>query len=229
MEAFPAIVMLTSDPVLAKAIPAQLAHVHGHAPVVTDAVAGLQEPITGKTAIAIVDFAAEGFDAKALDALRHANPLLAVIGISPARQPAPEGFATQPLSIAIRRPVSVPHLFRSLKLMRDRLETASSQQEITFASGLRFQPSDRSIGKDGTPIDLTDKESALLLCLYRKRADWLAREALLEEVWGYGDGVDTHTLETHLYRLRGKLKPLLGEGELILTRQGSHRLNPEML
>lgn len=229
MEAFPAIVMMTSDPVLAKAIPAQLTHVHGQSTAIAEDIAGLPESISGKPTIAIVDFAADGYDASALDSLRQKNPLLAVIGISPARLPAPDGFAAQALSIAIRRPVSVPHLFRSLKLLQDRLETAAVQQEVTFGNGLGFRPSERIISKNGAQVDLTDKESALLLCLFRKRADWLAREALLEEVWGYGEGVDTHTLETHLYRLRGKLKPLLGDSELILTRQGTHRLNPDML
>lgn len=229
MEAFPAIVMLTADPVLAKAIPAQVSHVYGQSPLVAEGFPALQTSLADSPAIAIVDFAAGGYDAAAFASFRKQHPLVGIIGIAAPNHPAPEGFAAQPLSIAIRRPVSVPHLFRSLKLLGDRLETASNQQEIPFGGELRFRPSERSIGKGEAFIDLTDKESALLLCLFRKRSDWLARDVLLEEVWGYGDGVDTHTLETHLYRLRGKLKPLLGDADLILTRQGSHRLNPQML
>ncbi|MBM3618951.1 MAG: hypothetical protein FJX23_10480, partial [Alphaproteobacteria bacterium] len=160
MEAFPAIVMLTADPVLAKAIPAQVNHVHGQQPLVAEEFAALQASAGGKPAIAIVDFAAEGYDAGALESFRKQNPLLGVIGISAPRQPSPTGFTEQPLSIAIRRPVSVPHLFRSLKLLGDRLETACNQQEIVLGGGLRFQPSERRMGKGEASVDLTDKESA---------------------------------------------------------------------
>ncbi len=63
--------------------------------------------------------------------------------------------------------------------------------------------------EDGRAIALTEKESALLAGLLGETG--YTREKLLEKVWGYGEGVDTHTLETHLYRLRSKLKDVVAE------------------
>jgi DNA-binding response OmpR family regulator len=75
-------------------------------------------------------------------------------------------------------------------------------------------------------IELTDKEAAILLCLYHHRQHPLPRQQLLEEVWGYSDSIATHTLETHLYRLRNKLREAFGDTEIIITQQGNYRLHP---
>lgn len=70
-----------------------------------------------------------------------------------------------------------------------------------------FDTHAKTVTKDGQKIALTDKEAELLSCLARRKnaAD---KETLLKQVWGFADGVDTHTLETHLYRLRQKLEPV---------------------
>ena len=52
----------------------------------------------------------------------------------------------------------------------------------------------------------------------------MAREELLAEVWGYNAGVTTHTLETHVYRLRQKVEPEPGEARLLITEAGGYRL-----
>lgn len=70
----------------------------------------------------------------------------------------------------------------------------------------KFNPRQKTLTKNGeTTIDLTDKETALLDLLRRAGAP-VAKETLLRDVWGYGDGITTHTLETHIYRLRQKLE-----------------------
>lgn len=77
----------------------------------------------------------------------------------------------------------------------------------------------------GVKIRLTDKETAILKYLYRA-GEAVSRSALLEAVWGYGQGVATHTLETHIYRLRQKIEPDPQNARLIRTDGGGYRLCP---
>jgi DNA-binding response OmpR family regulator len=74
----------------------------------------------------------------------------------------------------------------------------------------------------GRRVKLTGKEAAILARL--KGGDVVARDVLLAEVWGYGDGISTHTLETHVYRLRRKIEPDPANAALLLTTDGGYRL-----
>jgi len=75
-------------------------------------------------------------------------------------------------------------------------------------------------------IRLTDKESAILKFLHRAGGRPVARQILLNEVWGYNSAVTTHTLETHIYRLRQKIEPNPSQARLLLTENGGYRLDP---
>ena len=75
-------------------------------------------------------------------------------------------------------------------------------------------------------IRLTEKEAAILKYLYRAGQKPVSRETLLGEVWGYNAGVTTHTLETHVYRLRQKIEPDPAQARLLLTEAGGYRLQP---
>jgi hypothetical protein len=121
----------------------------------------------------------------------NALPALYLCG-DPASCPGP----------ALQKPVRLAELLAALK----RFESAA-----TFALGeWVFDAAARRLThKEGRDIPLTEKESALLSCLLDETP--YSREALLAKVWGYGEGVDTHTLETHLYRLRAKLKEVMAE------------------
>jgi DNA-binding response OmpR family regulator len=74
-------------------------------------------------------------------------------------------------------------------------------------------------------IRLTEKETAILKYLYRA-SEAVSRDTLLGEVWGYNAGVTTHTLETHVYRLRQKIERDPSKAEILVTDQGGYRLNP---
>ncbi|ARJ66473.1 DNA-binding response regulator [Magnetospirillum sp. ME-1] len=74
-------------------------------------------------------------------------------------------------------------------------------------------------GTAGAMVRLTAKEAAILARLHRAAGQVVARETLLDEVWGYGAGIDTHTLETHIYKLRRKLG-----GGVLVSENGGYRL-----
>jgi DNA-binding response OmpR family regulator len=75
-------------------------------------------------------------------------------------------------------------------------------------------------------VRLTEKETAILKYLFRAGGKVVARDVLLNEVWGYNAGVTTHTLETHVYRLRQKIERDPGNAEILLTEPGGYRLAP---
>ncbi|MBF0374747.1 MAG: response regulator transcription factor [Alphaproteobacteria bacterium] len=89
-----------------------------------------------------------------------------------------------------------------------------------------FHPADKFL-LDGRKkrIKLTDKETAILRHLYRAGAV-VARDVLLNEVWGYQAGIDTHTLETHVYRLRRKIEADPAHARILVTEPGGYRLVP---
>ena len=76
----------------------------------------------------------------------------------------------------------------------------------------------------GTKLRLTEKETAILRYLYRAAPSVVRRDTLLREVWGYNAGVTTHTLETHIYRLRQKIEPDSDRASLLVTEDGGYRL-----
>lgn len=224
MEAFPTIALLTADSVLASAIPAQLKHRYGQTP---QPVVSLADLDATPAAVAIID-CRDGLPA--LHSLRGHHPQLALALIAAGDgQEESDATADLPLVYIIPRPVHMPQLIRRLEQLRGRLGSQNQQQELALSRDILFRPIEKTLLFKGHTLEITDKESALLQCLHQNRESWITRETLLEEVWGYAGSIDTHTLETHLYRLRAKLRGLLGDAELIQTRQGGYRLNPEPL
>jgi DNA-binding response OmpR family regulator len=75
-------------------------------------------------------------------------------------------------------------------------------------------------------VRLTDKEASILKYLFRAGDRPVARDVLLNEVWGYNAGVTTHTLETHIYRLRQKIEKDPASAAILITDRGGYRLQP---
>ena len=93
--------------------------------------------------------------------------------------------------------------------------------------GYEFRPAAKLlVDEKGKMIRLTEKETNILKYLYRAGVKAVSREELLAEVWGYNAGVTTHTLETHVYRLRQKIEPDPANARLLLTEQGGYKLAP---
>ncbi len=90
----------------------------------------------------------------------------------------------------------------------------------------KFRPAYKQLldGANGKTVRLTEKETAILQYLYRAGGATVSREILLREVWGYRPGVTTHTLETHIYRLRQKIERDPPNARLLVTEPGGYRL-----
>ena len=87
-----------------------------------------------------------------------------------------------------------------------------------------FRPSIKVLENGDEKIRLTEKETNILRFLFAQGDVTVARETLLHEVWGYNAQVTTHTLETHIYRLRQKIESNPSEAKLLLTEDGGYRL-----
>ena len=110
--------------------------------------------------------------------------------------------------------VTKPFRFAELLArIRAHLRQRESSEEALFRIGpYTFQPGAKHlIGEKGNKLRLTEKETAILRFLYRAGQAVISREVLLREVWGYNANVTTHTLETHIYRLRQKIERLSGD------------------
>ncbi|MEI8154237.1 MAG: helix-turn-helix domain-containing protein, partial [Hyphomicrobiales bacterium] len=79
---------------------------------------------------------------------------------------------------------------------------------------------------EGSKIRRTGREAAILRFLYRAGQKPVSRETLLQEVWGYNSGVTTHTLETHVYRLRQKVEKDAASPAILVTDAGGYKLVP---
>ena len=78
----------------------------------------------------------------------------------------------------------------------------------------------------GSKLKLTEKETAILRYLYRAGQKVVGRDTLLTEVWGYNSNVTTHTLETHIYRLRQKIETDPSNASILVTEPGGYKLIP---
>ena len=91
-----------------------------------------------------------------------------------------------------------------------------------------FQPSAKILIETATEkkVRLTEKETSILKFLFRAGDKPVSRETLLDEVWGYNAGVTTHTLETHVYRLRQKIEKDPSNAAILITEPGGYKLIP---
>ncbi|HVV27027.1 MAG TPA: response regulator transcription factor [Rhizomicrobium sp.] len=87
-----------------------------------------------------------------------------------------------------------------------------------------FHPSAKLLRAGTRKVRLTEKETNILKFLHAS-AGTVPRDILLHEVWGYGPAVATHTLETHIYRLRKKIEQDPGRAQILLTEGGGYRLS----
>ncbi|HIP79858.1 response regulator transcription factor [Pelagibius sp.] len=116
-----------------------------------------------------------------------------------------------------------------LARMRAQLRQHEQSEDAVFTIGpYTFRPSAKLLthGESKKKVRLTEKETSILKYLYRSGDTVVGRDKLLGEVWGYNAGVTTHTLETHVYRLRQKIESDPSAAEILVTEPGGYRLVP---
>jgi DNA-binding response OmpR family regulator len=123
----------------------------------------------------------------------------------------------------ITKPFKLPIL---LARLRAQLRQHEQSENAVFQLGpYMFKPAQKMlVDEKDRKIRLTEKETNILKFLYRAPEGVVPRDVLLHEVWGYNAGVTTHTLETHIYRLRQKIEPDPSNVSLLLTESGGYRL-----
>jgi len=82
------------------------------------------------------------------------------------------------------------------------------------------------VSEKGSKLKLTEKETAILRFLFRTRQKAVRHDVLLAEVWGYHNRLNTHTLETHIYRLRQKIEDNFSRPRILVTEPDGYRLLP---
>ena len=123
----------------------------------------------------------------------------------------------------VTKPFKFPVL---LARIRAQLRQHEQSEDAVFTVGpYTFKPSMKLLlTEDERKIRLTEKETNIRKFLYRSTEGVVPRDVLLHEVWGYNAGVTTHTLETHIYRLRQKIEPDPSNARLLVTESGGYRL-----
>ena len=114
---------------------------------------------------------------------------------------------------------------KSLAAELQRMQRSAKGAPVTLAAGWRLEPLARMLHHEkGQHVPLTEKEALLLAALHAAFPAAASREQLLKDVWAYAGDSETHTLETHIYRLRSKLSELKPAAADIITTEGTYRL-----
>ena len=112
--------------------------------------------------------------------------------------------------------------------IRAQLRQHEASEDAIFTIGpYTFRPSSKLLlNPKGNKVRLTERETSILRYLYRAGQRPVSRETLLQDVWGYNSAVTTHTLETHIYRLRRKIEKDVVAPAILITEAGGYKLVP---
>lgn len=123
----------------------------------------------------------------------------------------------------VTKPFKFPVL---LARIRAQMRQHEQSEDAVFQLGpYTFKPAQKLlVDARDKKVRLTEKETNILKYLYRAQSAVVGREMLLHEVWGYNAGVTTHTLETHIYRLRQKIETDPSNARLLITEGGGYKL-----
>lgn len=167
--------------------------------------------LDGREAVRLIR--ANGFKAPVIMLTGHSTDADAIVGL----EAGANDYVTKPFRFAVL-----------LARIRAHLRQFDQSEDATFGIGrYTFKPAAKLlVDGDGKRVRLTEKETAILKFLYRAGEKPVTRDILLHEVWGYNSGVTTHTLETHIYRLRQKMERNPASAELLVTEGGGYKLMP---
>ena len=131
-------------------------------------------------------------------------------------------------NIYIKRPFRFIELVEVLHSVAERLK--KKKEEKKSFGYLSFIISDRKLSyKDKTVVELTEKESDIIVSLFNSSDRGITKEEVMSQVWMLSPNIETHTFETHLFRLRKKIRENLFLKNLIVNKQGRYYLNHELI
>jgi DNA-binding response OmpR family regulator len=106
------------------------------------------------------------------------------------------------------------------------LRQHDGSEHARFSVGpFTFEPGKKLLTThSGRKVRLTELENRTLKLLYFASPESVSRDKILREVWGYKSNVQTHTLETHIYRLRQKMEQDTSNPQMLVTADGGYRL-----
>ena len=222
------ILITDDDDELRAALMEQLAlHPEFSAREASSAAAALDAVAADKPDILIMDIGLPDQDGReAVRALREggfANPVIMLTGHDS------EADTIMGLEAGANDYVTKPFRFAVLLArIRAHLRQHETTDDARFQIGeYVFQPGAKHlVTEKGNKLRLTEKETAILRYLYRAGQAVVTREVLLREVWGYNSNVTTHTLETHIYRLRQKIERDPAKSQMLITEAGGYKLMP---
>ena len=123
----------------------------------------------------------------------------------------------------IIKPFRYSVLLKSIEIQLNKFKKSENTQY--YIGNYVFKPNSKILeSNEGRSIRLTEKENNILNFLYKSSGNVINRETLLHEVWGYNSKVTTHTLETHIYRLRQKIEDDPSNACLLITKHGGYKL-----
>ena len=131
-------------------------------------------------------------------------------------------------SFYLTRPFRFSELVEALHLIIEQLKSKRENKK-TFGYISFIIPDRKLIYKDNHSVELTEKESDIIVSLLNSMGRGITKEAVMSKVWMLNSKMETHTFETHLYRLRKKIKENLLLKNLIMNKGGRYYLNPELM
>ncbi len=192
-----------------------------------DGAAGVAQALSLKPDLILLDVDLPDFDGREVcRRVREGGVSAPIIMLTAA---AGDSDAIQGLDAGANDYVTKPFRFAVLLArIRAQLRSHEQSEDAVFRIGpYEFRPAAKLlVDERQRKIRLTEKETNILKYLYRAGEKPVSREELLAEVWGYNAGVTTHTLETHVYRLRQKIETEPNGAKLLLTEAGGYRLAP---
>ena len=222
------ILIVDDDAGLAEALVEQLAlHEEFEASAVETAAKGLQAAKAGHVDLVIMDVGLPDLDGREAVKIMRKNgfnsPIIMLTGHDTESdtilglESGANDYVTKPFRFAVL-----------LARIRAQLRQHEASEDAVFTIGpYTFRPSSKLLmHPKGNKVRLTEKETAILRYLYRAGERPVSRETLLQEVWGYNSGVTTHTLETHIYRLRQKVEKDAATPAILVTEAGGYKLVP---
>jgi DNA-binding response OmpR family regulator len=222
-----AILVIDDDPDLREALVEQFDAEDGFKGVgAANAAEGLAHAETAKPAAIVLDVSLPDMDGIELCAkLREQGVKAPIILLTGAARE--EADQVNGLDAGANDYVLKPFKFSVLLArIRAHLRSHEASEDAVYRIGpYEFRPGMRVlVDPTQKKTRLTDKEAAILRYLYRAGEKPVGREELLREVWGYNANVTTHTLETHIYRLRQKIEPDAQAPKILITESGGYRL-----